>query len=80
MITAENYFSKENNYKFWGSTQYKTMAECESQGHALGNGLYEIEKTKSMMIGSYIDAHFEGTLSIFTANLDKTYISCYVLV
>jgi hypothetical protein len=74
MITAENYFSKENNFKHWGSTQYKTTAECESQGYALCNGLYEIEKTKSMMIGSYIDAHFEGTLAIFTANLDKMYI------
>ena len=67
MITAENYFSKENNLKYFGSTQYKTFAECESQGYALGNGLYEIEKTDSMMVGSYVDAHFEGTLDLFKA-------------
>lgn len=67
MITNENYFSKENNMKYMGSSQFKTFLECEARAVAEVNGEYEREKSVALLVGSFVDAHFEGTLDIFRA-------------
>lgn len=67
MITNENYFSKENNLKYMGSSQFKTFLDCEARAVAEVNGEYEREKTVALLVGSFVDAHFEGTLDIFRA-------------
>jgi hypothetical protein len=67
MVTRENYFSPENQMKYWGSSQLKTFLDCEAAGVAELKGEYQREKTVSLYVGSYIDAHFEGTLDIFQA-------------
>lgn len=67
MITRENYFEQENEMKFFGSTQFKAFMECEEGALAKITGKYEPEVTPALLTGSYVDAHFEGTLDIFQA-------------
>lgn len=67
ILTNENYFSKENNLKYMGASQVKSFMKCEASALAEINGEFEREKTVSLLVGSYVDAHFEGTLDIFMA-------------
>ena len=67
MLTNENYFSKENQLKYMGASQFKTFMECEERALAEINGDYEREKTTSLLVGSYVDAHFQKTLDLFKA-------------
>lgn len=67
MLTAENYFSQENNLKYMGSSQFKSFMNCEAMALAEIKGEYEREKTAALLVGSYVDAHYEGTLDIFKA-------------
>jgi len=71
MLTNENYFSSENNWKYCGSSQYKdffgSMGHhgCEAMALAKLRGEWATEKTDALLIGSYVDAHLEGTLDLF---------------
>lgn len=65
MLTNENYFSLENNLKYMGVSQFKSFESCQASAYAEVTGNYERELTPSLLIGSYVDAHFEGTLDIF---------------
>lgn len=67
MISAENYFSKENNLRYMSVSQFKAFENCEASALAELNGEFQREKTTSLLVGSYVDAHFEGTLDIFKA-------------
>ena len=67
MITAENYFSPENEKKYMGSSQFKNFMKCEAAALAEINGEYERKKTTALLTGSYVDSHFEKTLDIFKA-------------
>lgn len=67
MLTAENYFDRENQEKYFSASQFKAFRKCEAAAMAEIKGEYEPEKTVSMLVGSYVDAHFEGTLDIFKA-------------
>lgn len=74
MLTNENYFSLENSQKYLGSSQYKNfigtmgMLGCEARSMAILNGEWEEDnKSTALLVGSYVDAHFEGTLDIFRA-------------
>jgi hypothetical protein len=66
-IIAENYFSPESETAFFGSTQFKNFMDCEEATLAKIKGEYVEEKTTALLVGSYVDAHFEGTLDIFKA-------------
>lgn len=67
MLTAENYFSREAQMHYMGSSQVKAFSKCEASALAEIKGEFVRERTVSMMVGSYIDAHFEKTLDIFKA-------------
>jgi hypothetical protein len=67
MLTAENYFSQENNMKYMGSSQFKSFMNCEAMALAEIKGEFEREKTAALLVGSYVDSHYEGTLDIFKA-------------
>lgn len=64
-LTKENYFSKEMQLKYCGSSELKSFQECESRAMAKLNGEYNDEKTTSLLIGSYIDSYYEGSLDKF---------------
>lgn len=73
ILTRENYFSPEMQMKYMGSSQYKSFMQCEAMTMAEILGEYEREKTVSLMVGSYVDAHFEKSLDIFKAKNPEIY-------
>ncbi len=66
-LTSENYFSLENQMKYMGVSQFKAFENCQASAYAEVTGNYEQEATTPLLVGSYVDAHFEGTLDIFKA-------------
>lgn len=66
-LTAENYFSPDNNRRYMSASQFKSFRSCESAALAELSGEYKREVTDALLIGSFVDAHFEGTLDIFKA-------------
>lgn len=73
ILTAENYYSQDANREYLSVSQYKDFCgtigrtACEEQALARLDGTWEMEKTTALMVGSYVDAHFEGTLDLFKA-------------
>ena len=66
-LTAENYFSPEANMQFMSCSQFKSFQKCEASALAELREEYVRPVTDALLIGSYVDAHFEGTLDIFKA-------------
>lgn len=73
ILTAENYFSKEADMEYMSVSQYKKFAGClgrlgcEAKAMAELKGEWEEEKSTALLVGSYVDSHFEGTLDLFRA-------------
>ena len=67
ILTNENYFSLENQLKYMGVSQFKAFERCQASAYAEVTGNYETKKTTALLVGSYVDEYFEGTLDIFKA-------------
>lgn len=72
-LTSENYYSMEANKAYMSVSQFKDFAgtygklPCEYSALEKMEERWEDEPSKAMMIGSYVDAYFEGTLEKFKA-------------
>ncbi|NLT48396.1 MAG: hypothetical protein GXX92_08275 [Clostridiales bacterium] len=66
-LTSENYFSTTMQLRYMGVSQFKSFEDCEASALAELRGEFEREKTVSLLVGSYVDAHFCKTLDIFKA-------------
>ena len=66
-VNRLNYFSDNNNRKYCGSSQFKSFLRCPAMAMAELNGEWKREETTSLLVGSYVDAWFEGTLDTFKA-------------
>lgn len=64
-LTNENYFSQENNMDYMSSTQFKDFMGCEKQALDKVLGLYTVEKSPALLVGSYVDAYFSNELDKF---------------
>lgn len=64
-LTQDNYFSKEANQHYMSASQFKAFSKCPAAAIAETEGKYKREQTTSLLVGSYVDAHFEGTLDKF---------------
>ena len=70
-LTAENYYSPEANAEYMSVSQFKSFAgtdgklACEAEAMAELRGEWEMKKTTALMVGSYVDSYFEGTLDDF---------------
>lgn len=64
-LTNENYYTQEANREYMSVSQYKQFCRCEAAAMAQLNGEWEQPKTTALLVGSYIDAWFEGTLEEF---------------
>lgn len=70
-LTDENYYSEEANREFMSVSQFKDFSgtygklACEYTAMAKLNGDWEMEKTTPLLVGSYVDSYFEGTLDKF---------------
>lgn len=71
VLTAENYYSQEANREYMSVSQYKDFAgtygkmRCEFYGMEKLAGRWEDEKTTALLVGSYVDSYFEGSLEHF---------------
>lgn len=66
-LTAENYFSPAANMEYMSASQFKAFEACPAAAMAELRGEYIRPSTTALLVGSYVDAHFEGTLDIFKA-------------
>lgn len=66
-VNKKNYFSKNNNLKYCGSSQFKSFLRCPAMALAELNGEWQEEDSTALIVGSYVDAWFEGTLEAFKA-------------
>lgn len=59
---------------YTGSTQIKDFLKCESCALAKLNGTFEEEKSKAMLVSSYIDEAISGTLDKFKENNPEIFL------
>lgn len=70
-LTNSNYYSSKANQQYISVSQYKDffgtlgMRGCEAKAMAKLHGEYEQESTTAMLVGSYVDSYFGGTLAEF---------------
>ena len=64
-VNRFNYFSYNNNRKYCGSSQFKSFLKCPARAMAILEGRIQEEESTALLVGSYIDAWFEGTLDQF---------------
>ena len=67
ILTAENYFSPEAQLEYMGSTQFKSFLACPAATMAELYGEWHPEPSTALLVGSFVDAYFEGTLDLFKA-------------
>jgi len=84
-LTEANYHSKEANRAFCSASQFKDfygaagLPGCEAKALAKITGEWTFckggdeEPSIAMMIGSYVDAHFSGTLPTFRAQTPELF-------
>ena len=67
ILTNENYYSVEANLEYMSVSQYKDFQKCEAMALATLRGEWKRPTTTALLVGSYIDSWFEGTLDEFIA-------------
>lgn len=73
ILTNDNYYSNEANWEHMSVSQYKSFRKCEAAAMAELKGEWEQPKTTALLVGSYVDSWFEGTLDEFKANNPEIY-------
>lgn len=70
-LTEENYYSDIANYEYMSVSQFKDFngtygrVACEEAALAKLKGEYAQASSTALMVGSYVDRYFEGTLDAF---------------
>lgn len=67
-LNPSNYYSQEANELYFSVSQYKDFCKCEAMAMAKIRGEYERPMTKALLVGSFVDSYFEGTLPEFMAH------------
>ncbi len=71
ILTAENYYSSEADREYLSVSQYKSFCGslaqngCEAKTMSKLTESWIEEKSTPLLVGSYVDAYFEGTLDTF---------------
>lgn len=65
MLNNDTYFSAENQLKYMSVSQFKSFEKCCASAYAEVTGTFKREETTALLVGSYVDAFFEGTLDRF---------------
>ena len=65
ILTNENYYSQNANMEYMSVSQYKGFMKCEAATLAELKGEWVRPTTTALLVGSYIDSWFEGTLDTF---------------
>lgn len=64
-LTQKNYFSRSASLEYMSVSQFKSFEKCPASALAEIKGKFKREETTSLLVGSYVDAYFEGTLANF---------------
>ena len=70
-LTSENYYSQKANEEYMSVSQFKDFngtygrLACEHTALEKLHETWEEPKSTALMVGSYVDAYFEGTLARF---------------
>lgn len=64
-LTDSNYYSREASMEFMSVSQFKAFQKCQASALAEIKGEYTREKSTALLVGSYVDSYFEGTLEEF---------------
>ena len=67
LITSDNYYSAEADREYMSVSQFKAFEACEAAALAKLRGEYRPPVTTALLVGSYVDSWFEGTLGTFAA-------------
>lgn len=71
VLMAENYYSQEANEEYMSVSQFKDFSgtygkmACEYTAVEKLKGRWEEPKSTPLLVGSYVDSYFEGTLDRF---------------
>lgn len=68
MINKDNYFNRENTLNYMSVSQFKSFEKCEFAALEEVNGRYSRSESTALLVGSYVDAYYEGTVDLFVAN------------
>lgn len=64
-LNQNNYYSERANLEYFSVSQYKDFIKCEAMAMAKIAGVYQQPVTKALLVGSFVDSYFEGTLDYF---------------
>lgn len=65
-LTKSNYHSIQANTEYWSVSQFKAFQECEAKALAEVYGKYKRPQTEALLMGSYVDAWFQGSTALDT--------------
>lgn len=71
ILTADNYYSKEANERYMSVSMFKDFngtygkMACEFEALEKMHDRWKEEPSTAMLVGSYVDSYFEGTLDQF---------------
>lgn len=66
-LNQANYYSKEADMAYMSASQFKAFRKCEAAAIAELRGEYVSCESTALLVGGYVDAHFEGTLDVYRA-------------
>ena len=73
-INNNNYFDYEHRMKYTGSSEVKAFMECEACALAKLRGEWQEERSKAILVSSYIDAYLSDELVEFEMNNPDIFI------
>lgn len=67
ILNQANYYSKEADMEYMSASQFKNFKRCEAAAMAELRDEYAQNESTALLVGGYVDAHFEGTLDVYRA-------------
>ena len=64
-LNQNNYYSEEASREYFSVSQFKSFMSCEARALAEIRGEYKRPITRALLVGSFVDRYFEGTLDEF---------------
>ena len=59
-LTQNNYYSLEANQRYYSASQIKSFLDCPARTMAELSGEYTRPYSQALLVGSYVDAYFDG--------------------
>lgn len=64
-LNSSNYYSPEQNWRYMSVSQWKDFQSCEAYAMAKLRGEFSPQPSTAMLVGSYVDAFYSGTMDEF---------------